>query len=140
MRLPHNKDCLCETKGMLSPGNRFLCRSKHNQIATQQRLLVLDQGDAVPWQSVLMQKQAQSDCHTTRIACARPRGCCILAIDACAEVTQSDCHTTRIACARPRGCCSLTIDSCPEVSTIRLPCNKECLCETKGVLFPGNRF
>jgi hypothetical protein len=33
-----------------------LSRSEHNQIATQQRLLVLDQGDAVPWQSILVQK------------------------------------------------------------------------------------
>ena len=95
---------------MLFPGNRFLCRSKHNQIATQQRLLVLDQGDAVPWQSILVQKQAQSDCHTTRTACAIPRGCYPLAIDSCAEA-----------------------------STIRLPCNRDCLCETKGMLSPDNR-
>ena len=96
---------------MLSSDNRFLCRSEHNQIATHQRLLVLDQGDAGPWHSVLMQKQAQSDCHATRIACTRPRGCCPLAIDSCAEV-----------------------------STIRLPHNKGCLCWTKGMLSPDNRF
>jgi hypothetical protein len=109
IRLPRNRDCLCETKGVLSPDNRFLCRSKHNQIATQQGMLLLDQGDAVPWQSILVQKQAQSDCHATRIACARPRGCCSLAIDSCADVT-----------------------------TIRLPCIKDCLCETKGMLSPDN--
>jgi hypothetical protein len=72
---------------------------------------VLDRRDAVPWQLILMQKQAQSDCHATRIACARPRGCC-----------------------------PLTVDSCAEVSTIRLPHNKDCLCEAKGMLSPDNRF
>jgi hypothetical protein len=72
---------------------------------------VLDQGDAVPWQSILVQKQAQSDCHTTKAACARPGGRCLL-----------------------------SIDSCPEVSTIRLPRNEDCLCDTKGMLSPGNRF